>query len=85
MKRNWKSQVREICKEAINQSGTSYNVSFRMSDDEDIIYVTLTPKVKKDAYASFHILAVQRIESILYRRCRFISVYDGELEFTFMP
>lgn len=84
MKRNWRTLVREICKEACNQSGTSYNISFRFSDEKDVFYITFTPKIKSGAYICLHILDIQKIESLIYKRCRFIGVLDGELELTFI-
>lgn len=84
MKRNWKTLVREICKEACNQSGRSYEISFRLSDDKDLLHITFTPKIKKGAYVNLHILDIQKIEGLVYRRCRFIGVLDGEVELTFI-
>lgn len=84
MKRNWKTLVREICKEACNQSGTSYDISFRFSDDKDVLYITFTPKIKSGAYINLHIFDIQRIEDIIYKKCRFIGVLDGELELKFI-
>lgn len=84
MKRNWKTLVREICKEACSQSGASYKISFNFSGDKDVFYITFTPKIKSGAYISLHILDIQKIEGLIYRRCRFIGVLDGELELTFI-
>lgn len=84
MKRNWKTLVREICKEACNQSGTSCNISFRFSDDKDVLYITFKPKIKSDAYIYLHIFDIQKIEDIIYKKCRIIGVLDGELELTFI-
>ena len=84
MKKNWKTLVREICKNACNQSGTSYEITFRFSDDKNLLYITFTPKIKSAAYLNLHIYDIQRMEDIMCRRCRFIGVFDGELELTFI-
>lgn len=84
MKSNWKSQVREICKKACNQSGTSYDISFHFSDDKDVFIITFSPKIKSRAYINIHIFDIQKIESLIYKRCRFIGVLDGALELTFI-
>ena len=84
MKRNWKTLVREICKNACNQSGTSYDISFRFSGDNELFYINFTPKIKSDANINLHIFDIQKIEDIMYKRCRFIGVLDGELQLTFI-
>lgn len=84
MERDWKNLISKICKDACNYSGTSYEFSFRFSDDKDVFYITFTPKIESDTLISFHIMDIQKIEGIIYRRCRFISVQDRELELTFM-
>ena len=84
MKRNWRTLVREICKEACNQSGTSYDISFRISDEMDAFYITFTPKIKSGAYVNLHFLDIQKIEGLIYKKCRFIRVLDGELGLVFI-
>lgn len=73
--------VREICKNACNQSGTSYEISF-LSKEKDIFDITFSPK-DKNAFVCFHILDIEKIEKIMHGKCKFISVLDGKLDLTF--
>lgn len=83
MVKNWKSQVREICKGAVNYSGTSCSIDIKLEGEEkDIVRIKFTPK-KKDSLVMFHIFDLKRIESIVFGRLTFINVLDGVLEISF--
>lgn len=83
MKRNWKSQVREICKNAVNYSGTSCEIDIKLEGEEkDCVRITFTPKME-DSLVMFHISELKSIEKIIFGRLKFISVIDGVLEISF--
>lgn len=83
MKRNWENQVREICKEAVNYSGTSCKIDINLEGEEkDIVRIKFTPEMK-DSLVMFHISELKRIESIVFGRLTFINVLDGVLEISF--
>ena len=83
MKRNWESQVREICKNAVNYSGTSCEIDIKLEGEEkDCVRIKFTPKMK-DSLVMFHISELESIENIVFGRLKFINVIDGVLEISF--